>query len=58
MRRAAAAANDPERINLWAGTGFPHATAEPTVQILDGWPPECERPSPPHRSNGAGGDYV
>ncbi|WP_321184123.1 NAD(P)H-dependent flavin oxidoreductase [Embleya scabrispora] len=34
MRRAAAAANDPERINLWAGTGFRHATAEPTARIL------------------------
>ncbi|MCL7382594.1 nitronate monooxygenase [Streptomyces sp. 35G-GA-8] len=34
MRRAAASANDPERINLWAGTGYRHATAEPTAQIL------------------------
>ncbi|MFF3916484.1 NAD(P)H-dependent flavin oxidoreductase [Streptomyces sp. NPDC001852] len=34
MRRAAAAANDPERINLWAGTGYRHATAEPAARIL------------------------
>ncbi|MFJ7495882.1 NAD(P)H-dependent flavin oxidoreductase [Streptomyces sp. NPDC097727] len=34
MRSAAAAANDPERINLWAGTGYRHATAEPAAQIL------------------------
>lgn len=34
MRRAAAAAGEPERINLWAGTGFRHATAEPAADIL------------------------
>ncbi|MFF0291219.1 nitronate monooxygenase [Streptomyces sp. NPDC005262] len=34
MRKAAAAADDPELINLWAGTGYRHATAEPTGQIL------------------------
>ncbi|MGW5277332.1 nitronate monooxygenase [Streptomyces sp. NPDC004044] len=34
MRKAAAAADDPERINLWAGTGYRHAAAEPTAQIL------------------------
>lgn len=34
MRRAATAANDPERINLWAGTGYRHATAEPVERIL------------------------
>ncbi|MEV6654665.1 nitronate monooxygenase [Streptomyces sp. NPDC051219] len=34
MRKAAAAAGDPERINLWAGTGHGHATAEPAAQIL------------------------
>jgi NAD(P)H-dependent flavin oxidoreductase YrpB (nitropropane dioxygenase family) len=34
IRKAAAAANDPERINLWAGTGFRHATAEPVARIL------------------------
>lgn len=34
MRKAAAAAGDPERINLWAGTGYRHATAEPAGRIL------------------------
>ncbi|MER6943014.1 nitronate monooxygenase [Nonomuraea sp. NPDC000554] len=34
MRQAAAAAGDPERINLWAGTGYRQATAEPAAQIL------------------------
>ncbi|MFC6085996.1 nitronate monooxygenase [Sphaerisporangium aureirubrum] len=34
MRKAAAAADDPERINLWAGTGYRHATAETAVRIL------------------------
>jgi nitronate monooxygenase len=34
LRRAAAAAGDPERINLWAGTGFARATAEPAGEIL------------------------
>ncbi|MFD7444754.1 nitronate monooxygenase [Streptomyces sp. NPDC059909] len=34
MRRAAAAAGDPDRINLWAGTGHRHATAEPAARIL------------------------
>lgn len=34
IRKASAAANDPERINLWAGTGFRHATAEPAGRIL------------------------
>jgi NAD(P)H-dependent flavin oxidoreductase YrpB (nitropropane dioxygenase family) len=36
MRRAAATADDPERINLWAGTGYRHAAAEPAGQILQG----------------------
>ncbi|MGW1704948.1 nitronate monooxygenase [Streptomyces sp. NPDC002206] len=36
MRRAAAAADDPERINLWAGTGYRHAAAEPAGLILQG----------------------
>jgi NAD(P)H-dependent flavin oxidoreductase YrpB (nitropropane dioxygenase family) len=35
MRRAAAAAGDPERINLWAGTGHRQATARPAARILD-----------------------
>ncbi len=36
LRRAAAAAEDAERINLWAGTGFRHARAEPASVILTG----------------------
>jgi nitronate monooxygenase len=35
MRRAAAAAGDPERVHLWAGAGYRHATAEPAAVILD-----------------------
>ncbi|WP_042367262.1 NAD(P)H-dependent flavin oxidoreductase [Streptacidiphilus neutrinimicus] len=34
LRRAAAAAGDPEHINLWAGTGHTHATDEPAAHIL------------------------
>jgi nitronate monooxygenase len=34
LRRAAAAANDPELVNLWAGTGYRRATDEPTATIL------------------------
>jgi NAD(P)H-dependent flavin oxidoreductase YrpB (nitropropane dioxygenase family) len=34
MRRAAAAVGDPERLHLWAGTGYRHATAEPAAAIL------------------------
>ncbi|WP_144123628.1 nitronate monooxygenase [Catellatospora sichuanensis] len=34
LRRAAAAAGDAERVHLWAGTGFRHATAEPAAVIL------------------------
>ncbi|WP_406206627.1 nitronate monooxygenase [Streptomyces decoyicus] len=34
IRQAAAAAGDPERVNLWAGTGYRQATAEPAAQIL------------------------
>jgi nitronate monooxygenase len=34
IRKAAVAANDPEPINLWAGTGFRNATAEPAARIL------------------------
>ena len=34
LRKAAAAAGDPERLHLWAGTGFRHATAEPAANIL------------------------
>ena len=35
MRRAAAAAGDPERVHLWAGTGYRYATAEPVGTILE-----------------------
>ena len=34
LRRAATAAGDPDRINLWAGTGHDRATAEPVSQTL------------------------
>ncbi|TWD72038.1 NAD(P)H-dependent flavin oxidoreductase YrpB (nitropropane dioxygenase family) [Kribbella amoyensis] len=34
LRKAAAAAGDPERLHLWAGTGFRHATEEPAAAIL------------------------
>lgn len=34
MRKAAAAVGDPERVHLWAGTGYRHATAEPVATIL------------------------
>jgi NAD(P)H-dependent flavin oxidoreductase YrpB (nitropropane dioxygenase family) len=34
LRRAAAAASDPQRLHLWAGTGHAAATAEPLDRIL------------------------
>ncbi|BBZ38911.1 nitronate monooxygenase [Mycobacterium conspicuum] len=34
IRKAAAAAGDPERINLWAGTGYRHAADAPAGEIL------------------------
>lgn len=34
MRKAAAAAGDPERLHLWAGTGYRNARAEPVATIL------------------------
>ncbi|HEY1575234.1 MAG TPA: nitronate monooxygenase [Pseudonocardiaceae bacterium] len=34
LRRAAAAAGDPELVNLWAGTGYRCATSEPAAAIL------------------------
>jgi nitronate monooxygenase len=34
MRKAAAAAGDPERVHLWAGTGYRYATREPAAAIL------------------------
>ena len=36
LRRAAAAAADAERVNLWAGTGFRAARAAPAAEILAG----------------------
>ena len=36
IRRAAAAAADPEHVNLWAGTGHRHARAAPAAEILRG----------------------
>jgi nitronate monooxygenase len=35
LRKAAAAAGEPDLVHLWAGTGFRHATAEPTAVILE-----------------------
>jgi NAD(P)H-dependent flavin oxidoreductase YrpB (nitropropane dioxygenase family) len=34
IRKAAAAAGDPEGINIWAGTGYRDATDEPAADIL------------------------
>ena len=34
LRSAAAAAGDAERVHLWAGTGWRHASAEPAAAIL------------------------
>ena len=34
IRRAAAAAGDPERVNLWAGTGYRAAREAPAAEIL------------------------
>jgi NAD(P)H-dependent flavin oxidoreductase YrpB (nitropropane dioxygenase family) len=34
LRKAAAAAGDPELVNLWAGTGYRQATAEPAAVVL------------------------
>ncbi|AXB48239.1 2-nitropropane dioxygenase [Amycolatopsis albispora] len=34
LRKAAAAAGDADRLHLWAGTGYPDATAEPAADIL------------------------
>jgi NAD(P)H-dependent flavin oxidoreductase YrpB (nitropropane dioxygenase family) len=35
IRRAAAGAGDPERVNLWAGTGFRAARRAPAAELLD-----------------------
>jgi NAD(P)H-dependent flavin oxidoreductase YrpB (nitropropane dioxygenase family) len=34
LRRAAAAAGDPEQVNLWAGTGYRNAVARPAAETL------------------------
>lgn len=34
LRRAAAAAGDPENVNLWAGAGYADATEEPAAVLL------------------------
>ncbi|HEY2271671.1 MAG TPA: nitronate monooxygenase [Jatrophihabitantaceae bacterium] len=34
MRRAAAAAGDPERVHLWAGTGFGRTTEGPAAEVV------------------------
>ncbi|WP_310778137.1 nitronate monooxygenase [Mycobacterium sp. Z3061] len=34
LRKAAAAAGQPDFVHLWAGTGYRHATDEPTAEIL------------------------
>ncbi len=34
LRKAAAAAGQPDFVHLWAGTGYRHATDEPTADIL------------------------
>ena len=39
IRRAAAAAGDPENINLWAGTGYRSARSGPAAEILRGLAP-------------------
>ncbi|GGM61283.1 nitronate monooxygenase [Dactylosporangium sucinum] len=39
LRRAAAAAGDADRLHLWAGTGYRHATERPVATILAGLAP-------------------
>jgi nitronate monooxygenase len=34
LRKKAAAARDAERVNLWAGTGYRHAAAQPVARVL------------------------
>ena len=34
LRKAAAAAGEPELVHLWAGTGYRHASRKPTARIL------------------------
>jgi NAD(P)H-dependent flavin oxidoreductase YrpB (nitropropane dioxygenase family) len=35
MRKAAASAGDPERVNLWAGSGYHLSVAEPAARTVD-----------------------
>jgi len=39
IRKAAAAAGNPEHVNLWAGTGHRHVEARPAAEILTGLVP-------------------
>lgn len=34
LRAAARAAGDPDRVNLWAGTGFEHCRAQPAAEVV------------------------
>jgi NAD(P)H-dependent flavin oxidoreductase YrpB (nitropropane dioxygenase family) len=34
LRKAATAGGDPDGINIWAGTGFRHATTDPAGDVL------------------------
>ncbi len=34
LRKSATAAGDPELVNLWAGTGYRHASVEPAAELL------------------------
>lgn len=36
LRRAAAAAGDPQRLHLWAGSGYRSATTDPAGSVIDG----------------------
>ena len=36
LRRASAAAGDPERVHLWAGTGYRKAVDQPAETVLQG----------------------
>ena len=36
LRKAAAAAGEPDLVHLWAGTGYRHARKQPTASILSG----------------------
>lgn len=34
IRKAAAAAGDPQAVHLWAGTGYEHATTDPAADVM------------------------